>query len=130
MKILPVIRTLLRNTPAVVAKCPGGIFINEVPKDSTRPNVQLMLVSGLEEFTHSGPSGLVEDRVRIWSRGRTDQQAGELGEAISTALNGWLGEQSGLRIQLIRKVMTVSDYQEAAGVHRQIDDYAVHWGLA
>lgn len=129
MKILPVIRSLLDANPAVTAKRTGGVFINAVPEGEARPNVQIMLVSGLEEFTHQGPSGLVHDRVRIWSRGNTDREAGELGAAVADALNGWRGLSAGISVQLIRKTMTVSDYQEAAKVHRQIDDFEVAWGL-
>jgi hypothetical protein len=131
MKILPVIRGLLINAPAVTAKRAGGVFINDVPgPNEPRPNVSMQLVSSLEEFTHQGPDGLVRDRVRIWSRGTTNQQAAELAAAISATLNGWQGVRSGLDVQVIMKKMSISDYQENAQVHRQIDDYAVFWGLA
>jgi hypothetical protein len=130
MRILPVLRSILTASSGVTAKRTGGIFINAVPVSEAKPNVQLMLVSGLEEWTHQGPSGLVEDRVRIWSRGLTDQQAAELGDAIRVALNGYQGTQSGVWINLARRVMSISDFQEGAKVHRQIDDYDVHWGLA
>jgi hypothetical protein len=131
MKILPVLRTILLAAPGVTAKRTGGVLLNAMPgPDEERPNAAMQLVSGLEEFTHSGPSGLVHDRVRIWSRGNTAQQAGELGDVIRAVLNGWQGTQSGIRVQLIVRTMSTSDYQEAAKVHRQIDDYDVHWGLA
>lgn len=131
MKILPVVRSILLAASGVTAKRVGGILINAMPgPDEPRPNVTLQLVSELEEFTHQGPSGLVHDRVRIWSRGNTPQQAGELGDAVRATLNGWQGTQSGISVQLIMRTMSTSDYQEAAKVHRQIDDYDVHWGLA
>jgi hypothetical protein len=89
-----------------------------------------MLVSGLEDFTHSGPSGLVEDRVRIWCRAKTADDTAALAGAVHTALQGYVGTVSGADVQLIRRAMETSDYQDGAGIHRAISDYDVHWGEA
>lgn len=130
MKALSVVFQILSGNAGVTAKRSGGIHMNAIPEGEAKPNVQLMLVSGLEEFTHSGPSGLIEDRVRIWSRGKTAKEAAELGQAVHDALQGYVGTVDGAAVQLIRRVMTTSDYQDAAKVHRHIADFDVHWGAA
>lgn len=130
MKILAVIRKMLLDNAGVTAACPGGVHVNAVEQGAAMPNVMLMLVSGLEDFTHSGPSGLVEDRVRIWCRAKTPNETAALSQAVHTALQAFVGTVSGVNVQLIRRVMATSDYQDGAKVHRAISDYSVHWGEA
>jgi len=127
MKVLAILRSLLLASASVTAKRAGEVWINAIEQDDPLPNVQLMLVSGLEDFTHSGPSGLVEDRVRVWCRGKTVREAAELGKAVHDTLQGYTGQVDGTHVQLVRRVMTVSDYQEGADVHRCIIDFQVSW---
>lgn len=127
MKSLAAVRAILLASSAVTAKRAGGVHTNAIPAGDGQPNVQLMLVSGLEEFTHGGPLGLVEDRVRIWCRGKTAREAAELSAAVDAALQGYVGTIAGATIQLCHRVMMRSDYQDAAEVHRAIADYDVHW---
>lgn len=131
MMILTVFRGILLAAPGVTAKRTGGVFINALPPKEPRPNVQIMMASAPDlPFTHQGPNSLLRSAVRVWSRGDTDRQAAELGMAAVAALNGWQGTHAGIWVNLIAKSETVSDYQEAAGVHRQIDTYDVHWRQA
>ena len=127
MKALSIVRKILLISDAVTEKRAGEIWVNAADQNDPLPNVQMILVSGLEDFTHSGPSGLIEDRVRIWCRGKTDRQAAELGAAVHGALQGYVGVVDDANVQLIRRVMTVSDYQDGAKVHRCIIDVEVHW---
>jgi len=130
MKALSIVRQILLASAAVTAKRSGGVHINAVPQNEPIPNVQLVLASGLEEFTHSGPSGLIEDVVRIWCRGTTPKEAAELGAAVHAALQGYAGTVDGANVQLIRRVMSTSDYQDGAKLHRAITDFEVCWGQA
>lgn len=130
MKALAVLRSILLANAGVTAKRAGGVHVNAAPQNDPTPNVVLMLVSGLEEFTHSGPSGLVEDRVRVWCRGKTPKAAAELGQAVHDALQGYAGTIEGAVVQLVRRAMSTSDYQEAAELHRAIIDFNVAWNVA
>lgn len=130
MKACSIIFQVLKTDAAVTAARSGPIAINAIPEAQSAPNIQLQQVSGIEEFTHQGPSGLVEDRVRIWSRGKTAKDAAELGQAVHDALQGYTGTVDGTTVQLVRRVMLTSDYQEAANVHRHIADYELHWSPA
>ncbi|MBU4529777.1 MAG: DUF3168 domain-containing protein [Hoeflea sp.] len=130
MKALVILRTLLLADAGVTAKRTGGVHTNAAPQEDAMPNVVLLLVSGLEDFTHSGPSGLVEDRVRVWCRGKTAREAGELGAAVHAALQGYVGEVGDAYVQLCRVAMSTSDYQDSANVHRSIIDFNVSWNLA
>lgn len=127
MKAVAALRSILLADAGVTAKRAGGVNVNANPQTDSLPNVQLMLVSGLEEFTHSGPSGLIEDRVRIWCRGKTANAAADLAQAVHTALQGYVGTVAGCRIQLCARAMTASDYQDGADLHRVIIDFNVAW---
>ena len=130
MKALSIVFQILTASSGVSAKRVGGVHINAVPQNDARPNVQLMLVSGIEEFTHSGPSGLIEYRVRIWCRGESVNATADLAQAVHVALQGFVGTVDGAAVQLIRRVMTTSDYDGGAKVHRSIADFEVSWGTA
>src|SRR5690606_7145496 len=106
MKALSIVRQILIANATVTAKRGGDVHINAVPQDDAKPNVQLQLVSGLEDFTHSGPSGLIEDRVRVWCRAKTAKDAAALGQAVHDALQGYAGTIDGAAVQLIRRAMT------------------------
>lgn len=125
MKILTVLRKKLQDTSAVTTLAGGGIHMNEVPQNAERPNLMLMLVSGSDGWTHQGPDGLHQDIVRIYSRGDEMQDAGTLADAVITALNGWAGTYYGAAVALVQHVNRTGDYQDAAKVHRQIDDFRV-----
>lgn len=127
MKAVGALRSILLADAGVTAARAGGVNVGANPQTDPLPNVQLMLVSGLEDFTHSGPSGLIEDRVRIWCRGKTANAAAALGEAVHAALQGYVGTVDGIHIQLCRRAMTVSDFQEGANLHRVIIDFNVAW---
>ena len=130
MKALSILYQLLINDADVSAARGDGVHINAIPAGEAKPNVQLMLVSGLEDFTHSGPAGLVQDRVRVWCRAKTAKEAATLGQAVHDALQGFTGTVDGAAVQLIARAMTTSDYQEGAEVHRHIEDFNVHWSAA
>ncbi|MFA7588524.1 MAG: DUF3168 domain-containing protein [Novosphingobium sp.] len=130
MKAVAALRSLLLADTSVTAKREGGVNVNANPQNDSLPNVQLMLVSGLEDFTHSGPSGLIEDRVRVWCRGRTANAAADLAGAVHSALHGYVGTAAGCHIQLCRASMTISDYQDKAEVHRVIIDFNVSWSMS
>lgn len=130
MKALSIVRTILAANSGVTAKRAGEIHINAAAQDDPLPNVVLMLVSGIEALTHQGPTGLIEDRVRIWCRAATPRRAAELAAAVDAALQGYVGTIAGARVQLIARAMSTSDYQDGAAVHRAILDFGVTWSLA
>lgn len=129
MIILKAIRAILQAHAGVIAKRAGGVHINAAPEGDAMPNVVLQLVSDLEAFTHAGPTGLIEDRVRIWARARSASEAGDLAAAINAALQNHAGEACGCAIQLCARAMQASDYQDGAQVHRCILDFNVVWRL-
>ncbi|MHA6644565.1 tail completion protein gp17 [Mesorhizobium sp. A623] len=130
MESLPLIRSILATTAGVTAKRVGGIHHNAAPAADPLPNVVLMSVGGEEGLSHQGPSGLLQERVRIWARGKTAKEAAELGIAIDIALNGYRGTVNGADVQLVEKVMTTSDYQDGATAQRSIVDVRIHWRRA
>lgn len=123
MEILTVFKKILGDNVAVTAKRRGGIYLNEAEQDSERPNVVLLLVSGGEGYTHMGPDNLHDDLVRVYCRGETAQQAGELGTAVEMALKRWTGVLFGHEVQLIQHLNRNSDYDSGAKIYRQITDF-------
>lgn len=125
MIILTVLRARLLEIPAVVAAVPGGIHLVDVAQNSRRPNLALTLISGADDWTHQGPDGLNQDIVRIFSRGDTFEQAAKSGRLVKSALNGWTGSLFDVSVQLVQHTNRTGDYQDAAKVFRQIDDFRV-----
>lgn len=130
MEALPLVRSILKAAAGVTAKRTGDVCLNTAPEGEGLPNVVLASVGGGEGMTHAGPDGLLHDRVRVWARGRTPKEAGELGTAIDLALNGYAGTVLGASVQSVQKVMVTSDFQDGASVHRSILDFRVWWRRA
>ncbi len=130
MESLPLIRSILVADAGVTAKRTGNIHLNRVIPADPLPNVMLMAVGGDEGLAHDGPTGLLQERVRIWARGATPQQAAELGTAIDRALHGYRGKVNGANVQLVQKVFALGDYDDAASVQQSIIDVRIHWGRA
>lgn len=131
MIALTALRKLLQDNGTVASLATGGIHMIEVPQDSERPNVMLMTVSGQDDWSHDGPDGLFQHVVRIYSRGDTFQQAVQLADAVKDVLNAYVSATAtyGVTFQLVQHINTTGDYQDAAKVFRQIDDYRAHYRL-
>lgn len=130
MEALPIILAILSVASSVTAKRTGGIHVNAAPQGDALPNIVLMAVGGGEGLTQTGPDGLLHERVRIWARGATAREAGELSIAIDQALHGYSGTVSGATVQLVEKMLTTSDYDDKAIVQRAIVDVRIHWRRA
>lgn len=130
MEALPLVRAILLANAGVTAERVGGVHINAAPEDDRLPNLVIMAVGGGEGMTHGGPDGLLHDRVRVYARARTAEEAGELGIAVDKALNAFVGTVMGASVQLVAKVLTMSDYQEGAKAQRAILEFRIHWTRA
>lgn len=127
MEILTALKKVIEADAGVDLKRNGSVWLNTVNQDDDRPNVMLMLVGGGQDYSHQGPTGLYSQLVRIYSYGRTAQEAGELGRAISDLLRTYQGTEYGHTVSLCMHTNTNGDYQDDAKVHRQMDDYDVHY---
>lgn len=129
MDSLTALRNVLANDADVAAYATGGIHFNQVQQGAKRPNVMLMTVSGADDWTHQGPDGLYQNLVRVYSRGDTYEQASTLAAHVRDALNGYIGSVYGIDVKLTQMVNTTGDYQDAAKIYRQIEDYRVTYRL-
>lgn len=130
MKVLSAIRAALQADSTITTLASGGVHIIDVPEDSKRPNLMLMVVAGADDWTHQGADGLHQDVVRVYSRGDTQADAINLAIASQAVLNGLItSAHYGVSIQLTQHVNTIGDKQDDAKVYRQIDDYRVHYRL-
>lgn len=127
MEILTVVKSVLENAAAVTAKRTGGIWINQVGQNEPRPNLMLMLVSGGQDYTHQGPTQFFDALVRIYARGDTDREAAQLGRTVQDTLENWTGTVYGHTVSLCQHINTNGDYQDAAKVYRQIDDFRLFY---
>lgn len=133
MESLALIKAILLASSAVTAARDGGIHANEAPQRDPLPNIVIMSTGSngdSDALSHSGPNGLLNERVRIWAQGKTANTAMALGVAIDRALHGYSGTVSGCHVQLVEKVMTLSDFQSGATVQRAIIDVRIHWTRA
>lgn len=129
MIVLTALRKVLQDEAAVVALAVGGIHLTEVAQDSLRPNINLMLISGSDDWSHDGNDGLYQELVRIYSRGDTFGEARTTAAAIKAVLNGYTGTEYGVYVKLTQLINSNGDYQDGAKVFRQIDDYRVSYRL-
>lgn len=102
-------------------------YIGAMPIEPVHPSVTLHLVTGTDDFTHDGPSGLEQDLIRIYSRGTSDKECSQVARAVHTLLQGYVGTVDGHAIQLIQHRNRNTSHDEQADVYRQIDDYRVHY---
>ena len=123
MSILLSVKALIEAVGDVNAT----VYIAGSPINPPMPNVVVHQVSGSDEVTHSGPTGLNEDLVRVYSKAQTDKTALVHANAIRRALNGYRGSVAGHDIQLIHHRNRNTDYDSEAGIFRQIDDYRIHY---
>lgn len=127
MEILTVIKSVLEASAAVSAKRNGGVWISLAKQGDDRPNIMIMLVGGGQEYSHQGPDGLFGHIVRVYSYGRTAQEASELGRTVQNVLEVYTGTAYGHTVSLCQHMNTNGDYLDESKVHRQIDDFNVHY---
>ena len=102
-------------------------YIAALPMEAEHPSVTLHLVTGSDEFTHDGPTGLQQDLVRIYSRGTSDKECAAAARVVHALLQGYVGTVDGHQIQLIQHRNRNTDHDEQSDIYRQIDDYRVHY---
>ncbi len=127
MIILKELKALLEAEASVADQATGGVHLFKVPQDAQQPNATLMLISGGEEYTHSGPDGLQEALIRIYSRGATPAGAITTGEAIRNYLREFKGTTGTLNVQGCFHLNTNGDHTDDFSVFRQIDDFRFHY---
>lgn len=127
MEILTVIKKVLEDNSGVSTLATGGIHLFKVPQNGQRPNIVLDLISGTDSWTQQGPMKFYDVRVRVICRGSDDNKVRELGKASFALLQNGTGTEYGIEITNIFHTMMTGDYQDAAEIYRQIDDYRVHY---
>lgn len=131
MEVLTLVKAMLERDAGVMALIKGSINLNKVVvQQGIRPDIVLMLMGGADGWTQSGPHGLFQQTVRIYYRGDSDEEATLLAKAGTKALNGRTAMAYGMEAKQCRRTNSVSDYNDEASVHRQIDSYVVAWGYS
>lgn len=127
MLILTAYKSVLVATPAVNNIVAGRIYIGRVDQNIIRPNVLLQMPESGQEYSHSGPTGLFDAHVRIIARADTDVAAFTLGEAIARTLQNWRGTAMGCAVQMTEHFNSIGDYDEAAKVFMQVEEFTAHF---
>lgn len=124
---------LLADT-AIAALLGGGdrLYWNLIEQGKPNPAAVIYLISGVPDYHMAGPSGLVESRVQIDSRGETAAEALAVARAIEVRLSGYRGVRGGTKFMGIFKQSERSrfDPDPVPGVHMHSADYQIFSGLA
>ena len=128
MEALRLIKAILQDDAGVMSRMVGGIHVNMAPEFAKLPNIIMMSVGGGgDELTHSGPNGLLVERIRIWARAQTIDAAIDLAVAVDKALHGYSGTVQGAFINQIAKVFSDAGYLESVSIQQAIIDVRVQW---
>lgn len=98
-----------------------------LPQGSDLPAVALHRISGVRNYTNSGPSDLVESRVQIDSWGRTYAEALAVSRAVRARLSGLREQLSGVDFQgaFIDQERHEYDPEAQERVHRVSQDFQI-----
>jgi hypothetical protein len=93
MAIEQVLYKLLTDDSTVSGLVGTRIYPQFVPQGASMPAITYQQISGIRDFTHSGPVDLASLRFQVncWSLNYT--QARALADAVRTALNGVSGKK-------------------------------------
>lgn len=127
MMILGAYKTVLLAAPSVVARAGSRIYISRVPQSAQRPNILLRLGGAGEDFTHQGPTGLRDAEIIVHSRGRTDEEAIVLGDAVRSVLQGWTGTAWNHWINLTEANDETDDYGDQQEVFVHVASYTSYF---
>lgn len=123
MQILAAYKSRLLAAPAVATLVKGGIWIGHVDQSQPRPNILLEMPESGQDYTHSGPVGLIDAHVIVSCRADVDSVASQLGEATDAALRDWTGTLFGCAVQLSSLFNVGLEYDASAKVFRRFSEY-------
>lgn len=127
MMILAAYKARLLAVPAVATKLKDGIHVAVVGQNSKKPHILLELLEAGQDYTHSGPVGLIDAHIKVTCRCDTADAALELGEAVVAALEDWTGTQCGCWVQLSERFNTAADFESGPNVFRHISEYTAYY---
>ncbi len=133
MESLPLLRAILKASTAVTSLLGGDIHCGKVRQGDPLPNVVLFPAGtnyDSDRLSHSGPSGLLKERVRICARAETIDEAVTIATAIDKAVHGYSGTVKGAYVNQISKEMTEASYDDEAAVQRAFVDVSITWNRA
>lgn len=108
------------------------LYWDTIRQGVTSPAVVLYKISGIPDYHHAGPSGLVQSRVQIDCRAPTRAAALEVARAIEAQLSGYRGIVGTIRFGSILKDGERSSYDrsEADAYFVVSTDYMIWSGAA
>lgn len=127
MMILAAYKARLLAVPAVATKLKGGIHVAVVGQNSLRPHILLEMPEAGQDYTHSGPVGLIDAHIRVICRCDTADAALALGDAVVAALENWTGTLSGCWVQLSERFNTAADFESGPNVFRHVSEYTAYY---
>ena len=127
---------LLLASPAVTALIGEGdssrLYWDTIGQAKANPAVVLYKISGIPDYSHRGPGGLVQSRVQVDCRAKTRASALAVARAIEGVLSGYRGKIAGIRFGSILKVGERSTFEktEAEAFYIMSADFVIWSGPA
>lgn len=123
MQIMTVYRSVIAGNGTISALRTGDVHIGMVDQNDPRPNVLIECPESGEDYSHQGPSGLIDAHIRVTARGDTFKSATQLGEAIQTVLKAYTGTLFSHQVQLTEHFATMAGYDDKAKVFTHVSEY-------
>ena len=105
------LRATLLADADVAALVAARVWPMKLPQAPTYPAVVYQRISTTNGVALETPVGSTRSRVQVSCWALTFGQARQLGEAVVHTLNGWSGVAGGERVQLVRMLNWLDDYE-------------------
>lgn len=120
---------ILKTSPAVTALVGGAtsprIYPNRTPQDAALPAVAYFRVSTRRRATHGAPATLARPRVQTTAQAATYAEAKALAAAIRGALNGFVGEIGGVKVQAALAEDEADEFGVSSDIHAVRQDWFI-----
>lgn len=123
MEILVLYRKLLLEDAAIAAIVDNRIYVDQVPQNTQKPNILLEMPDQGQDYTHSGPSGLIDAHLKVTCRADDAQGAATLGRLVVDLLEVWTGNRDGHEVDLTEHFKTSSMFHDKDKVFTHMSEY-------
>lgn len=122
---------LLAHAP-LAALIGNRIHWDVMPQGQPMPHVTMYVISGLTNYTYSGPDKTQQTRVQFDSRGNSAAQARAVADALTERLSGFRAEFQGTKFKGCFAAGQRTRHDKVDGTEWFTDgrDFIIHWAPA
>jgi len=116
------------NAQAGITSLQGTRYYPRLPQNPTLPASVYQVISTPRVMSHSGYSNLAMPRIQVTIFGLTYTVVKQIADAYRSALNGFKGTMSGIRIDTIQLADERDNYDPVTQYFQRSIDLIIHHG--